>query len=537
MTLKMKNSHFILILLAIAAILFFFRLGDMALTDPDESFYAQTAKEMLAAGEWATPRIFGQPQFEKPVLYYWLVISSYIVFGVGEFAARFPSAIFGIIGVIGVFLLGRRLYSPLCGFLSAVILATSVEYLVLARACVTDMVLTVFMLYMLFFFIEGWITGRKIYFLLSAAMAALATLTKGPIGFLLPGLILCLYFVFSRQTKDILKKVPVFLCVLVFLAVAVPWYVVVKVSHGGDFLQEFYGVHHITRFLHPEHRIGSSPWFYIPIVLGGIFPWTLFFLLGVWQNFKKGAAAGRIGSERLFLGIWFLAIFIFFSVSRTKLVTYIFPLFPAMAIITGRFWENIFTGGCKDERTARVLKASFWIFLAASVIMAAGAAGVTWHKLPNPMAIKGVLISSLVFLLFAGASVVFIVKGKAVLSFWAIALSVVFTSIPLSEYLFPVIEEYESSKALSLKAIELAGPNEELGAECDHRRGVAFYSGRTEIADIHPYGDLKTFYSQEGRVWGIIQTKHYAQLKGELKDAVLDPVATSGEYVLITNKK
>lgn len=537
MSLNMRDSRFIIILLAITAVLFFFRLGDMALTDPDETFYAQTAREMLDAGQWATPRIFGEPQFEKPVLYYWLVMASYIVFGVGAFAARFPSAVFGVIGVLGVFFLGKRLYSPLCGFLSGVIVATSVEYLILARACVTDMVLTVFIIFLFLFFIEGWFSGKKIYFLLSAVMAALATLTKGPIGVLLPGLILFLYLLITRQIKDVFKKVPVFSCILVFLAVAVPWYLIVKVSHGGDFFQEFYGKHHITRFLHPEHRIGSSPFFYLPIVIGGIFPWTIFFLMAAWEVYKKGAAPGGLRSSRIFLAVWFLAVFIFFSISRTKLVTYIFPLFPAMAIMTGRFWEGLMGGYLMDRKVSDRVKVAAWVFMATSVLMGAGAVIATFYKLPDPLAVKGAVIASLVFAFFAVLSLIFILREKAGLAFWSIALSVIFVAVPVTEYIFPVIEHNYSMKGLTLKALELAGPGDLIGGECDHKRGVAFFSGRTDIVEIHPYTNLKKFYQRDERVWGVTKRVHYDLLRQDLGEEVPEPVASAGKYVLMTNRK
>ncbi|MCX5686428.1 MAG: glycosyltransferase family 39 protein, partial [Candidatus Omnitrophica bacterium] len=139
-----KPRNFIPILLALGAYLFFFQLDGMALTDPDETFYAQSAKEMLARNEWITPYLYGEPQFEKPILIYWLIELSYKVFGVNEFAARLPSAIFALIGVFAIYILGGLLFNRRVGALSAVMLASSVEYVILSRACVTDMVLSTF---------------------------------------------------------------------------------------------------------------------------------------------------------------------------------------------------------------------------------------------------------------------------------------------------------------------------------------------------------------------------------------------------------
>ncbi|MBU1083537.1 MAG: glycosyltransferase family 39 protein, partial [Candidatus Omnitrophica bacterium] len=151
-----KDHKYLLILIAVASFLFFFKVGDMALTDPDETFYAQTAKEMLAADEWTTPLIFGQPQFEKPIFYYWLILISYKLFGVSEFSARLPSVVFGILGILGVYSLGRLMFSKLCGFISGLITATCVEYVMVSRGCVTDMVLTTAVLFCLLFFLLGW---------------------------------------------------------------------------------------------------------------------------------------------------------------------------------------------------------------------------------------------------------------------------------------------------------------------------------------------------------------------------------------------
>ncbi len=148
-----KPVFFIIILVILCSYLFFFRLGGLALTDPDEPFYAQTAKEMLSTGDWLTPQIYGKPQFEKPIFFYWLVAASFKVFGVNEFAARLPSAAFALTGVIAIYLLGSLFFNKRVGMLSAVILAVNIEYIILSRACITDMVLSALLISgFLFFF-------------------------------------------------------------------------------------------------------------------------------------------------------------------------------------------------------------------------------------------------------------------------------------------------------------------------------------------------------------------------------------------------
>ncbi|MBI5144241.1 MAG: glycosyltransferase family 39 protein, partial [Candidatus Omnitrophica bacterium] len=199
----------VIILLVLALYLFFFQPGDMGLTDPDETFYAQTAREMLNRGEWFTPYLYDKPQFEKPILFYWLLKVSFSIFGVNEFAARFPSAVLGTIGIIAIYLLGSSLFNKRVGLFSSLILATNVEYIVLSRACVTDMALGTFMLLGILCFFQGRLKEKNHFYLLSAIAFALATLTKGPIAVILPGTVLAVYL-FAVKDLKALKKMPIF---------------------------------------------------------------------------------------------------------------------------------------------------------------------------------------------------------------------------------------------------------------------------------------------------------------------------------------
>ncbi|MDP2913151.1 MAG: glycosyltransferase family 39 protein, partial [Candidatus Omnitrophota bacterium] len=358
----------ILIIILLCGYLFFFRLGGMALTDPDETFYAQTAKEMLDRGEWATPYLYGRPQFEKPVFFYWLVELSYRIFGVNEFAARFPSAVFALIGVLAMYLLGSIIFNPRTGFLACLMLATNVEYVILSRACVTDMVLFTFLLCGALFFLCGHLKDKARFYVLSSAAFGFATLTKGPVFLVLPLAVITIYLAFLKGFK-ILKKIPLFWCALAFLAVVAPWYLLIYKLHGKEFIDVFFGFHNVTRFMESEHKIGSQIYYNIPIILGGYFPWSVFLPFGLWHAFKKVQKAtaqlpevlssslrGRSpkqslfykeiasvapselprndGFSLLFILIWFFVIFIFFTASSTKLPTYVFPSFLSLAIIT-----------------------------------------------------------------------------------------------------------------------------------------------------------------------------------------------------------
>lgn len=529
----MRTTQYLLILLVVASFIFLFGLGKMALTDPDETFYAQTAKEMLQAGEWATPLIFGSPQFEKPVLYYWLVMASYKIFGINEFAARIPSVVFGIAGIIGIYLLGRVLFSPVCGLLSGFIMATCVEYIVLSRACVTDIVLMVFILYCFLFFMLGWVNQKKMFFLASAAMAAFAVLTKGPIGVLIPAVVVLLYVFLSRQGKD-LKNVPIVWSIILFLLICLPWYLCMTRIHGTAFIDEFFGFQNITRFLQPEHRIGVSPFYYIPVVIGGFFPWSLFLPLGAWYLYKYDDFVSPLKAHKLFLSVWFFAIFIFFSVSRTKLVTYIFPLFPVMAVVTGRFWEIFLAKTGRDRKLTRYMNISYSLFAASTVLGLVGIFSIIIRKYIQ--AFSGVVLVGAVFALGMVFSVVYFLKKNKLFSFGIIIVTVILSIVLSVDVILPVIEEFESSKAVSLTVKGLSGSREPIGGESDNRRGIAFYADKTDIVDVHPYPKLIDFLSRKERVWCIIQRKHFDQLKAHRPDLVLGPLSQVGKKVIISNK-
>ena len=145
-----------------------------------------------------------------------------------------------------------------------------------------------------------------------------------------------MYLIFTKDLKR-LKEIPIFCGLLVFLAVALPWYLLMYKVHGSAFIDAFFGFHNVVRFLHPEHKIGDVFYYYIPVVVVGFLPWSAFLPLGVWQAVREKIV--RVKKVNIFIAAWFFVIFLFFSISRTKLPTYIFPLFPALALLIARFWD------------------------------------------------------------------------------------------------------------------------------------------------------------------------------------------------------
>jgi len=533
---KNKERIFVAILIFYGASLFLFGLGKMPLTDPDEVFYAETAKEMHAREEFLTPYIFGEPQFEKPPFYYWLVELSFRAFGINEFTARFPSAVFGIFGIIGIYLLGKALFNARTGFFAGIILATNVKYLILSRACVTDIVLCVFILFAFLFFFYGYKFGKegKAYYLVSAFFLGLAVLTKGPIGLALPGLIILLYLIFTGELKK-LKDVPFFTGILLFLAVSAPWYILMYKAHGKEFIDVFFGFHNVIRFLEPEHKIGDVFYYYLPVMLGGFFPWSIFLPLGVWQIFREKDQGVR--NTNIFLSIWIFVIFIFFSISRTKLPTYIFPLYPALALLIARFGDLFLEKRLsRKQGITSTFSAGFLLFsiVAGFAVLYSITKTKYATMVPITLAIGGIL-----FLLMS-LSIWLISRKKYTLSlalFMLSFLSFVFVS---SYFLLPELGKYESSKHISERLSKLAKPGEPIGVETRYRRGVAYYTGREDIPDIHPHHLMTGFLSRKKRVWAVIKEKNYDQLYDDPNKPFHSPgyiVYKFGKKVIVTNKR
>lgn len=531
-----KKSVLILVLILFSGSLFLIGLGAMPLTDPDEVFYAETAKEMLERGEFLTPYIFSKPQFEKPPLYYWLVILGFRAFGVNEFSARVASSILGIFGVIGIYLLGKTLVNKRTGFFAGIILATSIIYLVLSRACVTDIALGVFTLYAFLFFFYGYLNklGRLKWYMLSALFLGLSVLTKGPVGVFLPVLIVTIYLILAKETKRI-KEMPILSGLLVFLAVSLPWYLLAYKVHGSAFIDEFFGFHNVIRFLHPEHKIGDVFYYYVPVVIAGFLPWSAFLPLGIWQVFTEGER--RIRKTNLFLVTWFLVIFVFFSISRTKLPTYIFPLYPALALLVARVWDA-FLDKALTQKMNKFMNISLYLFIA---LIAGGMTGLyilSKRKYPT-VALPALVVGILLTLLMA-FFVVLLLRRKYLTSFIVFVISFIIVTFPISYIILPELGKYESSKTIAEKVLTLIKPEEKLGAETQFRRGVAFYTQREDIPDVHRHHIITKFLKEKERVWCIIKEKNHIQLYTDEKLPYDKPtyiVYRLGKKVLVTNKR
>jgi len=356
---RRERLLFALLLLG-TGLLCFWRLGSLPLVDVDEPVYGQVGREMASAGwaAWLSPHYGGQLWFDKPPLFYWLSALSMRLLGVSELTARLPSALLGIGLVAATYALARRAFpqTPRAGLWAGFVLATCVQFFLLARAAVTDMTLALTLTLALLGLFAWAQTGRGRWMVLAGAMTGLAALTKGPVALVLVGVQAIAYLLVTRQAKRLLSPAlwgGFALC----LVVGLPWYLTMVHLHGQLFIQGFLEANNVTRYLQAEHKETSNPFYYFAIFPAFFFPWTL--LLP--SLLIAARARKRLSQSTLFLLLWSVLVFGFFSVSQTKLVTYIFPLFPVIAILVGRYLAE------KRETSDRLVP--LWIYAGVSVVL------------------------------------------------------------------------------------------------------------------------------------------------------------------------
>jgi 4-amino-4-deoxy-L-arabinose transferase-like glycosyltransferase len=350
-------------LLAAFALLWFCNLGVRHLVKPDEGRYADIPREMLASGDWLTPRLNGYKYFEKPPLQYWATAASLAAFGMNEWAARLWPGLTGFLGVLLVFWTGNRLFAPPAGLLGAAVTASCTLYAVIGHLLTLDMALTFFMSASVFAFAvaqqESDEPGRRRWMLFAWAAMALAVLTKGLAGVVLPAGAVGVYILLHRDWK-LLSRLYLFRGGLLFLAIAAPWFVLVSLVNP-EFPHFFFIHEHFERFLTKEHGRYQPAWYFLPILLVGIVPWIVSLLPSLRSAWTRTAAAG-FRTQR-FLLLWCAVVFVFFSASDSKLVSYILPLFPALSLLIG---EHLRSAGRRMLVAQSIVAALLGIALAAA---------------------------------------------------------------------------------------------------------------------------------------------------------------------------
>jgi 4-amino-4-deoxy-L-arabinose transferase-like glycosyltransferase len=389
---------------------FIWQLGSTGLVDETEPLFAEAARQMTVTGDWITPYFNGEPRFDKPPLVYWLMAIAYQIVGVNAWGTRLPSALAAVgltvMGFATLHYFGSRfpalrpsgkadgvgIIIPMAGWLAAWVgvaaIACNPQTIAWARTGVSDMLLSACIGSSLMAFFWGYALpvgdpAKPRWYLAFYVLAALAVLTKGPVGIVLPGMIVLAFLLYMGNLRPVLAEMQPLRGGLVFLLLAVPWYVLVYLANGQDYIDSFFGYHNFERFTSVVNN-HSAPWyFYFLVVLLGFAPWSVhlpaaiarlrFWRPALWRSQPRETHLG------MFALTWVVAIFGFFTTAVTKLPSYVLPLLPAVGILVALLWTEIWM---TQPRPAPGIQLSHW----ANVLLCAALA---WAVTQSPNWVGG----------------------------------------------------------------------------------------------------------------------------------------------------
>ncbi|MEA5571529.1 glycosyltransferase family 39 protein [Calothrix sp. UHCC 0171] len=541
----------VLVVTLVSGIGFFWHLGSIGLIDETEPLFAEASRQMLVRGDWITPFFNNETRFDKPALIYWCQAIAYQVFGVNEWAVRLPSALAAtaVVGfcfyVLQWYVAKQNIYQDgnhnqtgafshasrrwMVASLGAALIALSPEMIVWARAGVSDMLLSFCMVSALLCFFLGYVNeeescrSREISNDISNVLSPLspgifpskwytafyiliggAILTKGPVGIVLPGLIIGIFLLYVGKFKQVLQEIRLFIGLLIIALVSLPWYVLVTWRNGWNFINDFFGYHNVERFTAVVNR-HSAPWyFYFLVVLLGFAPYAVYLPSAIlrknrdrktnlninfWQR-KYWLSQPRIQQFSLFILAWFFGVFGFFTIAVTKLPSYVLPLMPAVGILIALLFNDLIAQD-KSDRISTVpgFRLSAW----ANVIFVA-AIGFTSFYVPRLFGedsaapnFKQLLqqsnLTEIGGIIWLAAAVILaiLLKKKMWLSLFGVNLVAfclfLFFVLTPAQYLMDS-ERQMPLRQLSAIAVQNQRPNEELMMVGFKKPSIAFYTQR-----------------------------------------------------------
>jgi len=385
-TSQKTTGQFVWILFGFLIVFVYFFALDIPLLGPDEPRYAQVAREMLERGDWITPTLSGFNWFEKPPLLYWLEITSYKIFGITEFAARFGSAIFGLGTIVSLWFLGRSLEKKPFSLNSysnciALIAASTMRILVFSRGASFDIIITFPMTAALVsFFIFDRTKPHKVSLslILFYFFIGIALLAKGLIGIIFPFAIVTLFYLLSRRFPSRTFILSILWGTLLSLAVAAIWYLPIYQRHGFEFVDEFFLQHHFQRFTSNKYQHPQPFYFYLWVLPLMTLPWLPFFFASIWNVVKtfwqdKATKVTENSESRPFLifaSAWLLVPVAFFSFSGSKLPGYILPAVPAAIILASAHMFQLMQNSDKWRKAIIAIAISTFAFTILLLIFA-----------------------------------------------------------------------------------------------------------------------------------------------------------------------
>jgi 4-amino-4-deoxy-L-arabinose transferase-like glycosyltransferase len=547
------------LLAVLAGLLFFLALGSMGLTDRDEGRNAEAGREMLETGDWISPTFNYEPRFAKPALVYWLMSLSYKWFGVDEFSARLPSAVFGLGLILLQYLFLSRFYGAVVGLFGALMLLLNIEIIGLSRMVLTDSVLIFLTTLSLFSFwlgFQGHDRERWWRWVFYVGMG-LATLAKGPVGCLVPLGTIALYLTATRQWTRFWHHGAPLAGSLLFAAMALPWYVMMWTLHGTEYAASAQA-NTVGRFLNPMEGHSFTIFFYVPVLLLGFFPWSGWLPFAWYEAYKSWSTARKKGlhppastlnsSQELewFAAVWVVWVLIFFTLSSTRLPHYIGPLFPAAALLTATFWHR---GLVNPETTS--MRAAIHTMAGIGYLLAIGLAalpslypsfaGKLTKEFPLATTIdlgSGPYIASTVLLIgMALVSYFGLSDRRRAGAFWAAGGSLALLALTVIQLIIPGLNRYfiAPPQILSYAAGVNLAPTDRLIVYGSTRPSNVFYARRkVTFVSEGEEATIQQALAQTGQTMVVMPETFESKLPPEAR--TLLPILKQHGYVLLANR-
>jgi len=521
-------------LLLLCYFIFFFNIGNYALMDVDETRYVSMARDMFHSKDFLTLYLNGEYFFEKPPLYFWGECLSFALFGkVNEFTARFPVALYGTLSTLLVYFTGKKIISRRYGFISALILATTLEFVMLAKFAILDIVVTTCIGFSVMFgFLTQFVSdkNKKYMWWLFYIFSGLAVMAKGIPGFIVPFAVMFFVTIYNRTFKQIFKPQYILPGFALFFLIVLPWHIVMLKMHDPLFFNEYIMKHHINRFFSSSEIDREQPfYFYFVTVLWGLIPWVFSGIaVGITKlkTFKNIAVSELNNSQKfmMFNIIAFIVTMLFFSSSSTKLITYILPVYFFTAFILGFIWEDYIF----NEKYKKPVNLSVYI-LGGICIFAAIVACFMQYYLPAKIYADVLIIKwfcIVMVAIFGISSILFALKNNRKGVFAVYALLVIITSAFGTKLFYNMDYEFGQNDLMYFAKYAKANNKKIVVLNNERKYSVLYYYGapvyfisQTDKEEMKKLGHILDDHD----VWVIVREKQMPEVDRTLDfDIILD---------------
>lgn len=551
---KHTDTVSIIFLFLICYFLFFYNMGTYPLIDVDETRYVSIARDMFHTHDFLNLKLNEVYFFEKPPLYFWLLNISFFIFGkVNEISARFPIALISSIAVFAVYFFGRKVISQAYGLVSALIMATSFEFLVLGRISILDMLLSAFILFAV---LTGFMTffceekNKKYFWWGFYILSGFAALSKGIPGAAVPILTIGASYLISGKIKEFFKPLYFIPGIIIFLLVVLPWHIIMLNQHGDLFYQEYIYKHHLERFINSNELGRKEPWyFFIVVFIVAFIPWITSFtamlfdktkdfineVSNYFKDFKysalqeKWSKLSNIQKVLTLNFIFFIAVFLFFSISSTKLPTYLLPALPAAAMLLAYYWTEYINNGKYDKKIAI---SSFIIYGLLIIGSIGGVFSQFFLKNDIQSYINHFRISAILLCFIVAITGIFavILKQRRLVFFTFIVL-MTGTMMISANHIFDVICDFGQNDLIEFA--QKAKKDKVKLATFDFGKKysvIYYYEDSVDFQTENKTDWFKRYFAQNPNAYIIVKLKNMEELDKSLKYTVVD---TGTKYALI----